>query len=322
MKKLIALFISLVLVISLCACSSKSAGSSYNKGYAPETAYDDALDIGFTADSSENTSMGSDGKYTDSASKENLGYKIIKNARLRLISRNFDEDIASIEKLLNEYEGYVSSSEIQGTKPEAYGDYGRTASLVVRIKQENLDAFLQSTGNLCEVTYKNISTDDVTTQYFDTQSRLKVYQTQYDRIIELIAKAENIEDLITLEAELTRITYEIESLTTDIKRWDNLISYSTVTINITEKNTLSNISSNNSFFGKIAEGFLSTLSSVGVFFAELFAGIIIYSPVLIIFAVVLVVIIVILKKKNIKIFRRKAIKNKALENKENEEKSS
>ena len=314
MKKLAVLFLAIILVFSFSACASKGNDYAAN-GYAPETMYDDKMDIGFTADSTTAQSD-SDSALINNNTNENLGYKIIKNARLRLVSRKFDEDIASIENLLSQYGGYVASSEISGTKPEAYGDYGRTASLTVRIKQENLDAFLHSAGELCEVTYKNISTEDVTTQYFDTQSRLKVYETQYDRILELIAKAENIEDLITLESELTRITYQIESLTTDIKRWDNLISYSTVNINITEKNTLSNISSNNSFFGRIGEGFLNTLAKVGVFFADLFAGVIIYSPIIVVLAAVITVLALVLRKKKVKIFRRKANKKEVLENQE------
>ena len=315
MKKLAVLFVSVILMLSFCACSAKTANDSMNMGYAPETSYDNIKDIGFTSNSV--TSDNDTGeKYSDETLAEFSEYKIIKNARLRLVSRNFDEDIASIENLLFEYGGYISSSEVSGTKPEAYGDYGRTAYLTVRIKQENLEAFLQSTGNLCEVTYKNISTQDVTTQYFDTQSRLKVYETQYDRIIELIEKAETIEDLITLESELTRITYEIESLTTDINRWDNLVSYSTVTIDISEKNTLSNISSNNSFFGRIGEGFLNTLMKVGSFFAEFFAGIIIYSPVIAVLAAALAIFIIVFKKKKVKIFRRKAMKKEVLKNAE------
>lgn len=128
--------------------------------------------------------------------------------------------------------------------------------------------------------------------------------------MELIEEAKNIEDLIALESELTRITYEIEYLTTEINRLDDLIKYSTVTLRINEKNTLSNISSSDGFFARIAEGFLLTLSRVGVFFADFFAAIIIYSPIIILVAAAVAVVLFIRKKKG-KLFAKK--KDKSIE---------
>ena len=67
---------------------------------------------------------------------------------------------------------------------------------------------------MATVTYESTGTEDITASYFDTESRLEIYQTQRERVLALLEEADTMEDILTLETELARLNYEIDALTT------------------------------------------------------------------------------------------------------------
>ena len=77
-------------------------------------------------------------------------------------------------------------------------------------------------------------TENVTSQYYDTQARLTAYQTQEARLLEMMEKAETVEDIITIEEKLTDLRYRIESLQSTLKNWDRQVSYSTISLDVEE----------------------------------------------------------------------------------------
>ncbi|HWR22038.1 MAG TPA: DUF4349 domain-containing protein [Feifaniaceae bacterium] len=231
------------------------------------------------------------------------GHKIIKTASLGLETREFETDLSYIKQKAVDMGGYIASSYVTGRKPENYGDAGRYANLSLRIPQERMEAFLAEARGVATVTYENSGGEDITSAYFDTESRLKIYETQRDRIMLLLEKAETMEDIITLETELSRLTYEIESLTTQLKRWDDLVDFATVSIDINEIPPAMAVASDDSVGTRISEGFNSTLSGVIVFFENLFVFIVAASPALILIALIAAVIVLIVRGR-----RRKAAK--------------
>jgi len=53
-------------------------------------------------------------------------------------------------------------------------------------------------------------------------------------LLTILSKAEKLQDIIELERELSSVRYEIENYTGTLKKWDNLIDYSKVTIDVYE----------------------------------------------------------------------------------------
>ncbi len=219
------------------------------------------------------------------------GHKIIKTASMGLETREFEIDLNYIKQKAVDMGGYIASSYVTGRKPENYGDPGRYANLSLRIPQQRMEAFLAEARGVATVTYENSGGEDITSAYFDTESRLKIYETQRDRIMALLAKAETMEDIISLETELSRLTYEIENLTTQLKRWDDLVNFSTVSIDINEIPPAMAVASDDTIGTRITEGFNSTLSGLAVFFENLLVFIIAASPALLLIALIVVVII-------------------------------
>ena len=234
------------------------------------------------------------------------GHKIIKTASMGLETREFESDLNYIKQKVVDMGGYIASSYVTGRKPENYGDPGRYANLSLRIPQQRMEAFLAEARGVATVTYENSGGEDITSAYFDTESRLKIYETQRDRIMALLEKAETMEDIITLETELSRLTYEIENLTTQLKRWDDLVDFATVNIDINEIPPAMAVASDDSVGTRITEGFNSTLSGMIVFFESLFVFIIAASPALVLIALIVFIILFFTRRHSRKMAKKRA----------------
>ncbi len=304
-KQWIALFLCALLVFAVGCSAPKSNQGARTEAAMPAPVEAPAAEAPaeYAQDSQsvkgeESGWSGGAGNAAGSAPDQDYGgHKVIKNAGLGLETREFDADLAYIKQKVMDMGGYISNSYVRGRKPENYNDTGRYASISIRIPQERMEAFLADARGIATVTYENSSGEDITSSYYDTESRLQIYETQRERILALLAKAETMEDIISLETELSRITYEIESLTTQLKRWDDLVDFATVTVDLTEIPPAVAVASNDDIGTRINEGLASTLSGMAVFFENLLVFLIAASPVLILLAIILVVVLLILRAR-------------------------
>ncbi|MDL2258582.1 DUF4349 domain-containing protein [Eubacteriales bacterium OttesenSCG-928-K08] len=252
------------------------------------------------------------------------GHKIIKTANLGMESRQFEELLSYINEKTQSMGGYVSYSHTSGRKPENYYDSGRYASITIRIPQKSMESFISDARALefATVTNESRGGEDITSSYYDSESRLTIYTTQRDRILALLEQADTMEDIIALESELSRLTYEIEALTTQLRRWDDLIDFATVSIDIREIAPNAPVASNDTFGTRISEGFARTLSGIAVFFENAAVFLIIASPVIILLGIIAAVVLLIIRsrgKKKKKAREKLLEENKASENTPGEE---
>ena len=113
----------------------------------------------------------------------------------------------------------------------------------------------------------NRSTDgnDITLQYMDTETRLKSKQVQQQRLIEILSKAERVEDILNIENELNRVRTEIESYGTQLRGWDNLVQYSTINVFMTEvepKDTQVSVLKMDNLWDRMKRGFIRTTNAL------------------------------------------------------------
>lgn len=170
-----------------------------------------------------------------SAAEENTaqyGLKIIRDAHIEIQTENYDEDLESIRALVEEFGGFITSSSEDGSAAynERYGSSNRYVNMSVRVPSGSLDDFLELAKQVGIVTNSSITESDVTASYVDTDRRLQAYQKQYDRVLAMMDKAETVEELITIESELSRLELEIEERQGQLNYWDSRVGYSTVNI--------------------------------------------------------------------------------------------
>jgi len=225
------------------------------------------------------------------------GHKVIQNFDLRFETDYFDEDLAYINEKLAAAGGYAETSSISGRKPETYQERGRNAYLVLRIPATNVSAFFEDLKrNVGTLLSSEQYGDDITEQYFDTETRLGVLQTQHERLTSILVETDNLADIITLENEIARVTLEIESLTTELRRWDNLVNYATVTINLNELAPKQGPAASKNMGDRMGDGFKNTLNGMGVFFENLLVFLVSALPVLISLAVIAFVVIFFIRR--------------------------
>jgi hypothetical protein len=107
-----------------------------------------------------------------------------------------------------------------------------------------------------------VTSTNITQQYQDVQGELDSYMIQEERLLDYLSKAERIEDMLSIESELTRVRNEINSRLTLLKNWDKEVAYSTIHINIFEKSLpTSSVKSPFENFGKRArEAFVESIN--------------------------------------------------------------
>ena len=310
-KKLMIAMLSAAMALMLCfaGCSSNSKGMPDGYNYAvtedaaytepaeapapgAATAYEYGLDTSAYADM-DKAKLNTGDMYG--------GRKIIRNYDISLATNTFDDDLAYINAKLSELGGYVLSSSLSGSKPEAYGDSGRSLSMTLRVPAEKASNFVSGVQQLGKVDYIHDYTDDVTDQYFDVDTRLAVLKDQLERLRAIMVETDNLADIITLEERISEVMLQIEELTGTLKRYDALIAYTTIDISINERNAISGPADTKGTGERISEGFTDTLNGVATFFVNFFVWFVSSLPVLIILAAITVAVVFIVKhavKKN------------------------
>lgn len=241
-RKLFAISLAAVLLLAGCGGGSKSLANSgggtpassaaESEGWSGNGAWDvpmGATDADFAP---EEPAPGAPAD-TGSTVYQRPDAKLIRRATLEIQTEQFDQSVEALKKLVNRCEGYFeSSSEYSGGRLDAYAS--RNGEYVVRVPAEKYSQFLSSAGDLGYVTHKNESSEDVGERYYDTEARLKTQRTKRERLLALLEKAENMEDIISLENALSDVEYQIEQYSSELNRYDGLIGFSTFNVYLYE----------------------------------------------------------------------------------------
>lgn len=253
-QKLFAMALTVVMLLTLTACggASKSEAAGENWDAADDMAVEESVSHAMTEAPME---MGylEDAIYEEAAPETEeqesgsvvTGQKLIRTAWLELESTEFDEAVRGLKELTEAYNGYFETSSVANYKGGArWGDYA------VRIPAEKFDAFLSQAGALCHLTWQEVSQEDISEAYYDTAGRLKTQQIKLERLQDLLAKAEDMEDIITLESAISETEWQIENLSGTLRRYDGKVNYATVHINLREVYKLSSVEEVPDTFGQ------------------------------------------------------------------------
>ncbi|MFR5640384.1 MAG: DUF4349 domain-containing protein [Butyricicoccus sp.] len=157
--------------------------------------------------------------------------KLILNANLTLETRDFDKASADIEKWQRMQAAILNRAvfpAMQAAGMQAMSCVFRRRSLV----------FYEQLGSSVHVVYSSRSSEDVTEQYTDIETRLATLTTKHERLLALLDQADKMEDIISLENALADCEYEIDSLTGSKRHYDDLVGFSTFYVDLEEVQTL------------------------------------------------------------------------------------
>lgn len=168
--------------------------------------------------------------------------KMIYTAEVYAQTLDYDAAIATLRASLAECGGYIESyNESNGGSyySSSYYEGGgrRSANYTLRIPCEKFESFLSGLSRDFNVIDQYLYSENVTLQYVDLESRINSLTAQQNRLMELLAEAETLEQVLTIEQQLTETRAEIESLTSSLRVLADRVRYSTITLNINETTT-------------------------------------------------------------------------------------
>jgi len=278
MKKTCAIILTALLLTGLLGCSAAPDGAApelgrENQEFAPSEApaASDAADWiekeSIAEESSQIISGNSGLGDMEILSPLETGQKLVYNASYALESTAFIEDYNKIIAAIKEMKGYIANETMSGSEPAAYGDPGRTLNMQIRIPADKYEGFAAKLSGIGEIVSKQLNTEDITQHYYDTEARIKLLEGRYEKLEEHMKKATRMEDIITLESEMSNILYELDVLKGNMKYMDNMVQYSTFTLSMTEVVKAEDVALSKESVGERAgDAFNNSLKDIGVFF--------------------------------------------------------
>lgn len=263
---------------------SAAAANGNAQGFAQEEPAEQVMEGSVEA----NEDTGS----SEKISKEDMtARKLIKTSSLSLETTVFDKLKKQVEETVASYGGYIENSDYS-----ALQNAGRlrSYSLTVRIPADKLDAFVDETGWEGTVTNKSESVEDVTLDYVDKTAYKESLEKEYERVMELLEQAKDLDQILLLESKLSDLRYEINSYESQLRIYDNQIDYSSVHIYISEVEYENG--SADTVGGRITSGFRGSLYAVKNFFVNLFVEVISNLPILLVCVCAVAVLIVFIRK--------------------------
>lgn len=275
MKRMLAMALAVLLLLSLAACSAaeKATDGMYAEAPKYEGVYD-SVQAGTAEDI-----KGEDAAPVDHAQK------LIRTMTIEAETEDMDALMGVLDGKIRELGGYVESRNLRNGGKSSGKSY-RYADLTIRIPAEKLDSFVEHIQGASNVTNHRESTDDVTLTYVATESRIRALETEQERLLELLGQAENMSDILLIDERLTNVLAELEEVTSLLRMYDNLVSYGTVHLSISEVVEYSLPEDEMTVWQRIGTGFTKNMKNLGNFLVELFVFLVVIIPLLIPVAVI------------------------------------
>ena len=318
MKKTFSLLLALVMLLSLAGCGSAAKTSSspayapapaagYDGGYAFDYAVEEPAMMAEEAEyggfSSSNSAAGSAALSGSEADKtpeagDIAVDKIIYSANATVETTDFDGTIEKLEAMIAGYGGFIESSSVSGNN-YYYSSHGyassRSADYRIRIPSRDFASVMNSLSTLGNVPYSNTYTENITSQYYDAQARLEAYRTEEKSLLEMMEKAETVEDLLQIQDYLSDVRYHIESMQSKLTNWDRQVSYSTISVSVQEVQEYTP-EAKLSFGQQLSLALSRGLKSVGEFFRDLLLWLLEALPALILLAAIVVLVVFLVRR--------------------------
>ncbi len=253
-RKILAYILCVLLLLGMTACGAEN-------DYAPNAG--DASEDGDYV-TKEESAVDAE---SSSALPENR--KLIQTAYIDAETEDLDAVLQQLDARIAELGGYIENSNVHNGSAYSGKRY-RSADITVRIPAKDLDSFIDKVSGLSNIVSSSKTVEDVTLNYVATESRVKALQTEETRLLELLAKADSLDDLLTVEARLTEVRTELEEVTSALRVLENQVDYATLHLTVSEVTEFTDTTEPETVWQRIGDGFVKNLKGVGTFLENVF----------------------------------------------------
>lgn len=241
-----ALGLALALVVGAAGCSVLDTGDQDNgvSGVASDSmaGAPEALTEERAADAEQIAPSDPSAVGADAASVPPADRLVVRTAGLRLNVDDVEQSVEDVRMRAEESSGVVTDVQVSTDvdipvyRYDAQGTLSDGAALsgwiTVRVPADSYETFLAAVKDLGEVVRVSESESDVTQQHIDLQAQLDNLKAQELRLREFFEQAVDVEDLLAIEQELTRVRAQIDSFEAQISFLERQAAMSTVTIEL------------------------------------------------------------------------------------------
>ena len=321
MKKITALLLALVTLFCLAGCGSSAKAQSapvpapaaredfaYSNSFASYDLAEPEMPMEAAAQATGGLASEESGPSVSGApSAGDIAVdKIIYSASATVETTDFDGTVEKLEALIAQYGGFVESSSVSGNNyyhtSHGYAS-SRSADYRIRIPSRDFGTVMNSLSTLGNVPYSNTYTENITSQYYDVQARLNAYRTQEQSLLDMMAKAVKVSDLLEIQEQLSDVRYHIESLQSTLTNWDRQVSFSTISLSVQEVQEYTP-EAKLSFGEQLRLALVRGIKGIGEFFRDLLLWLLEALPALLILAAFVVLIVFLVRR----LLRRRAEK--------------
>ena len=201
---------------------------------------------------------------------------------------DFDKDNQSIEELVSKYGGFYQSSTIDREFPNESDESIRILNGSIKIPKDNSEKFKKDLESHGKILSSSNRINDFTKAYTDTSIRLKSKETELDKLNELLEKAENLEDVMAIQARILDVQAEIDQINAEISDMDSRVYYDTYNLCLREVYDYKHVANRSpDFAGRISQAFGDSIHLFINFFQDLIIALITFWP-LVLIAIVIV----------------------------------
>ncbi len=162
------------------------------------------------------------------------GAAALQQAERRVISTGFVsvevEDVpaaaAQVRAAAEALGGFVENSTVSGDALEAY------AEVTIRVPQEVFPEALDRIRRIGEVQSEDLRAQDVTEQFIDLNARLRSALRTEGSLLGLLDRATDVEDVIAIERELSRVRADIERLQGQLNFLERRVALATLSVSL------------------------------------------------------------------------------------------
>lgn len=159
---------------------------------------------------------------------ELIGRMIIYTARVSMEVEDVEAAVNEIQSIAEGLGGFVQRIAVSSGAR-------KSGVITIRVPQERFYHALDLVRRIGNVTDMEVSGQDVTEQYIDLEARLRNAEMEEERLLAILEKATDVEDMLKIEKELMRVREMIESIKGQLQYLERRVQYSTISVYLEER---------------------------------------------------------------------------------------
>lgn len=257
-----ALAVPALLLLAACG-TDKASTMSDSSVAAPAPAARDAVGSGGEAVDDGALAFAPEGADPDAAEKptgpEAQTRSVISKGQISLHTSDVDEARFELKKLLDQWDATIANEE------SSADEKGRTdrQRLELRVPSKYFDDAMDEISGLGTLVDRSRNAEDVTTQVIDTNARVRTQKLSLARVQALLAKAKDLNQIISIEAQLSQRQADLDSLEQQQQYLAEQSALSTINLylSVPDDDEVADEGDDDGFFGGLASGWDSFVAS-------------------------------------------------------------